>query len=267
MDTLFSDDRIIAIWQRHDKVVALGGFRGRLDLFIAGILVPKPDIITDTLFEQIDILKYEADLFHQISAFHLPDIHRSNGNSALIHIEKTRDEMGNRTFSTAGRTYNRCYFALPCMEAHIGNCLFFFVFLIGEGYILKLDIIASRCFRNRRLFKLRLSQNLIHCLYTVGNPHGVGVDIHDFGKDARNGRYKYQIKDKARSKILKIPGIHADQNPYRQKEKINVVDNRHKGGHHVFPAQRIWNDHRSIFFDGLVQPVKGINSLLERFDD
>ena len=46
-----------------------------------------------------------------------------------------------------------------------------------------------------------------------------------------------------------------------------MVDNRHKSGHHVFPAQRIWNDHRSIFFDGLVQPVKGINSLLECFDD
>ena len=96
--------------------MALGGFRGRLDLFIAGILVPKPDIITDTLFEQIDILKYEADLFHQISAFHLPDIHRANGNSTLIHIEESWNEMGNRTFSAAGRSYNRCYFALPCME-------------------------------------------------------------------------------------------------------------------------------------------------------
>ena len=75
MNTLFSDNRIIAIRQRYDKVMALGGLRCRLNLFIAGILVPKPDIITDTLFEQVDILKYEADLFHQITAFHLPDIH------------------------------------------------------------------------------------------------------------------------------------------------------------------------------------------------
>ena len=196
MNTLFSDNRIITIRQRHDKVMALGGFRCSLNLFIAGVLIPKPDIITDTLFKQIDVLKHEADLFHQIAAFHLPDIHRSNGNNTLIHVEKPWDEMGNRTFSTTGRSYNRSYLALPRMETHIGNRLFFFVFLIGEGHILKFDIIFARCFRNRRLFQFRLSQNLIHCLYTISNSHGVGVDIHDFGKNACNGRYEYQVKNK-----------------------------------------------------------------------
>ena len=59
--TLFSDNRIITIRQRHDKVMALGGFRCSLNLFIAGILVSKPDIITDTLFKQI-VPCYRDDL-------------------------------------------------------------------------------------------------------------------------------------------------------------------------------------------------------------
>ena len=46
-----------------------------------------------------------------------------------------------------------------------------------------------------------------------------------------------------------------------------MVDNRHKRRHHVFPAQRVGNHYGSIFLDGFVQPVKGINGLLEYFDD
>ena len=46
-----------------------------------------------------------------------------------------------------------------------------------------------------------------------------------------------------------------------------MVDNRHKSGHHVFPAQRVRNHHGSIFLDGFVQPVKRVDCLLKCFDN
>ena len=58
----FADPCLIAIGQRHDKVMAAGFLCDRYDFILARVRSAKPDIVLDGVLKEIHILKYDGEI-------------------------------------------------------------------------------------------------------------------------------------------------------------------------------------------------------------
>ena len=85
-------NRVVAFFQRHDKVVAAGFFRHRLDLFVARAGSAKADVVAHAHVEQEVVLAYvghAAVVFFKRKVFY---VHAADFHAAGIHVPKRGDQ-------------------------------------------------------------------------------------------------------------------------------------------------------------------------------
>ena len=87
-----SHHRMIAVGQRHDKVVALGA-PGRLHhLLVSGVGIAEFDVVLNGVVEEIHILEDHGEVFQQAVGGAVLHIRAAHADTPLLHIPKTGDQ-------------------------------------------------------------------------------------------------------------------------------------------------------------------------------
>ena len=116
------------------------GSSGRSHNFlIGGIASAQPDILHNGLVKEHDILEHNGIVLEQRFGFYRFNIHAAQGNGPGVRIPKAGRQFRGGGLAAAGRTYQRRDLALLC---HKGHALQNRLLIVGEHYILKLNVVA-----------------------------------------------------------------------------------------------------------------------------
>ena len=110
--------------------------------FIRRILLADTDVFHHRIIEQRHILEYDGIQGHQCLRINGGDVHTAHGNLTFIDIPEPGSQSGHGGLTAAGRTNQRCHFALFCCEVHVFEHSILTV--IGKAHMGKFDIIPLR---------------------------------------------------------------------------------------------------------------------------
>ena len=98
-----ADHRGIALRQRHDEVVRVGGARRGLDFFPVGIGLAEPQILLDRAVKQIGVLVHDGDHAAQRLGVERLQIVAADPHGAALRVEEPQQQARDRGFAGAAR--------------------------------------------------------------------------------------------------------------------------------------------------------------------
>ena len=167
---LLIQDHLITAGLLHDKVVDMGRFCCCDHLFIRCVQPSVADIFHNGSGKQPGVLQHHSEHLTEIAAVEVPDIMSVNLDASAIYIIKTHQQLYDRRFSCACRSYNGDLLTVM----HIRGKIIYndLIRVVAEFYMLKLYISFQSLNRIRILrlkFFLRLLQEF---KYTLGGCRG-----------------------------------------------------------------------------------------------
>ena len=106
-NAILADFRLVAIRELHDKAMHVGGFGGRDDIGIRGILSPVTNILLERHGEEQRLLRNHPDMAAHAIQTDFSDIPTINPNHPLLHIIKACQQVDERGLPRSGWTNNR----------------------------------------------------------------------------------------------------------------------------------------------------------------
>ena len=99
-----ADDRVVAVGQRRDEVVGVGGHGRGHHLIVAGVQPAVADVLRHGPAKEGRFLRHQADLATQAVDGHVADIHAIDADGPRGHVPQARDEPGERRLAGPGRS-------------------------------------------------------------------------------------------------------------------------------------------------------------------
>ena len=100
--TAFSDDGVVALRERHDKVMTAGFFRCGDHFRFGCVRFSEADIGADRIVEQVDILEYHRNICQQAVTRKFAQIVSADCDTARLRIIKACDQAADRCLSGTG---------------------------------------------------------------------------------------------------------------------------------------------------------------------
>ncbi len=98
-----ADQSGIALRQRGDEVVRIGGARRRDDLRRRRIRLAEPQIVLDRAVEQISVLPHHGDLPRAASGIERREVGAADAHAARLRIVKPQQQRRDRRLAAAAR--------------------------------------------------------------------------------------------------------------------------------------------------------------------
>src|ERR1700693_2442909 len=117
-----TQEGLVSIRQRAQKLIGCRGARGRLDLRIARPRTTVGDVLARAGAEQHRILWYEPDLLAQVRRFELHDISIIDADRATYRIIEAQQQLEAGALAGAGRTHDRDILAAADLQIEILEC-------------------------------------------------------------------------------------------------------------------------------------------------
>ena len=152
-----ADDRIVAVFEFHDKFVAAGRFGDILYLLVGRGEVALADVFAHALVEQEVILRDVGNVLVELFERDFADVLAADRYFSAPHVPHGGDELCNRRFAAARRPDERVDSSLP--EFKIDAVQDLFPLVVTEPDVLSLYGIVCKFYLVFRADKLRLLQN------------------------------------------------------------------------------------------------------------
>ena len=129
------EDRVIAVRQFHDELVAPRFLRDRDNFFIGRVRFPELDIVPDRVVEKVDVLEDEGEIRKQFVISIIPDVDAADLDFAAVDVPESRDQAAKRRFSASGAADDRRRPVRRNRQVHIPEKRFFFIRKINVFYL------------------------------------------------------------------------------------------------------------------------------------
>ena len=261
MSASTSHNRVIAMFQSHDKLMTARSLCHRFDFGIRCIRPSHADILADGQVEQKIILGYIANQIHYLLWRKFFCVNTSNGDMPASNIPIRGDKFRNRGFTRAGRSYQcRCGSLLDVQGDAVQNlCI-----LISKSHIPQGNIQSFEIFPLGRTIQIRLGQYGSNFSGDSSNFRKIIRQKDSCNQWPHNAKRKNGNGDKVRSRQR---AVHIEQASHRQHTNQYGRPNRHHqsrialGGFH--PVQHEIH----ALTDSLCKLSIGGSTLIERLDD
>ena len=98
-------DRLIAVFQPHDELVAAAFLCCIDDFFIACALFAYADVVHHREVKEIVVLRHIGDALRTFCQRKCTNVHAAQLDHAVLHVPEGGDKAGNRGLSAAGGSH------------------------------------------------------------------------------------------------------------------------------------------------------------------